>query len=130
MITIHVGDVVAASLAAAGACLACSIPAQTVRKFPLWAYQTYGRGALLLPLLAVMVGTLLVSVAARRPDQQQRRARAGGGRRVPGARAGVGGAALLGQPQAQVLSAGRARAARANAPWGDGFPSPAHADHV
>jgi len=63
MITIHVGDVVAASLAAAGACLACSIPAQTVRKFPLWAYQTYGRGALLLPLLAVMVGTLLVSVA-------------------------------------------------------------------
>ncbi|WP_454764600.1 hypothetical protein [Cupriavidus campinensis] len=63
MITIPVGDVVAASLAAAGACLACSIPAQVVRKFPLWAYQTYGRGALLIPMLAIMVGTMLVSLA-------------------------------------------------------------------
>lgn len=63
MISIHVGDVVAASLSAAGACLVCSIPGQAIRKFPLWAYQTYGRGALLLPLLAVMVGTMLVNLA-------------------------------------------------------------------
>jgi hypothetical protein len=60
---IHLNDVVSASLAAAGACLACSIPTDFLRRFPLWAYRTYGRGALLLPLLAVMVGTLLAGVA-------------------------------------------------------------------
>jgi hypothetical protein len=63
MSMIHLNDVVAASLAAAGACLACSIPADFLRRFPLWAYKTYGRGALLLPLLAVMVGTLIAGVA-------------------------------------------------------------------
>jgi hypothetical protein len=60
---IHLNDVVAASLAAAGACLACSIPPDFLRRFPTWAYKTYGRGALLLPLLAVMVGTMLAGVA-------------------------------------------------------------------
>ena len=59
MSMIHLNDVVAASLAAAGACLACSIPADFLRQFPLWAYKTYGRGALLLPLLAVMVLSLI-----------------------------------------------------------------------
>ncbi|MGO4303805.1 MULTISPECIES: hypothetical protein [unclassified Cupriavidus] len=63
MIHIHAGDVVAASLAAAGACLACSIPADFLRRFPLWAYKTYGRGALLLPLLAMVVGSLLARTA-------------------------------------------------------------------
>ncbi|GAA7754665.1 MAG: hypothetical protein COC14_09915 [Burkholderiaceae bacterium] len=63
MSMIHLNDVVAASLAAAGACLACSIPGDFLRRFPLWAYKTYGRGALLLPLLAVMVGTLIAGVA-------------------------------------------------------------------
>lgn len=56
-------NVVAASLAAAGACLACSIPANFLRRFPLWAYRTYGRGALLLPLLAMVVGSLLARIA-------------------------------------------------------------------
>ena len=56
-------DVVAASLAAAGACLACSIPADFLRRFPLWAFRTYGRGALLLPLLGMMVAALLTRVA-------------------------------------------------------------------
>ena len=63
MSIIHLNDVVAASLAASGACLACSIPTEFLRRFPLWAYKTYGRGALLMPLLAVMVGTLLTGVA-------------------------------------------------------------------
>nr|WP_315594839.1 hypothetical protein [uncultured Cupriavidus sp.] len=63
MSLISLNDVVAASLAAAGACLACSIPADFLRRFPLWAFKTYGRGALLLPLLAMMVGTLLTRIA-------------------------------------------------------------------
>lgn len=63
MSLISLNDVVAASLAAAGACLACSIPANFLRRFPLWAFKTYGRGALLLPLLAMMVGTLLTRIA-------------------------------------------------------------------
>lgn len=60
MFDIHSGDIVAAALAAAGACLACSIPADFVRRFPLWAVQTYGRRALLMPFLAMMVGTWLL----------------------------------------------------------------------
>ena len=63
MSLISLNDVVAASLAAAGACLACSIPADFLRRFPLWAFKTYGRGALLLPLLGMMVGTLLTRIA-------------------------------------------------------------------
>lgn len=63
MSLISLNDVVAASLAAAGACLACSVPANFLRRFPLWAYKTYGRGALLLPLLGMMVATLLTRVA-------------------------------------------------------------------
>ena len=63
MIAIHAGDVVAASLAAAGACLACSIPLDFLRRFPLWAYRTYGRGALLLPVLCMLVTTVLVRLA-------------------------------------------------------------------
>jgi len=63
MSMIHPNDVVAASLAAASACLACSIPADFLRRFPIWAFKAYGRGALLMPLLAVMVGTLLTGVA-------------------------------------------------------------------
>ncbi len=59
MSLISLNDVVSASLAAAGACLACSIPADFLRRFPLWAFRTYGRGALLLPMLAGMVGILL-----------------------------------------------------------------------
>lgn len=60
MIDIHLADVVAASLAAAGACLACSIPADFLRRFPHWAIGTYGRRALLVPFLIMMVGTWLV----------------------------------------------------------------------
>lgn len=63
MIAIHPGDVVAASLAAAGACLACSVPLDFLRRFPLWAYRTYGRGALLLPLLAMLVLPVLARLA-------------------------------------------------------------------
>ncbi len=63
MSLITLNTVVAASLAATGACLVCSIPADFLRKFPLWAYKTYGRGALILPLLAMLVGTLLARVA-------------------------------------------------------------------
>lgn len=63
MIDIHLADVVAASLAAAGACLACSIPPDFLRRFPLWAIQTYGRRALLVPFLVMMVGTWLVRLA-------------------------------------------------------------------
>lgn len=59
MFEIHSGDIVAAALAAAGACLACSIPGDFLRRFPLWAVRTYGRGALLTPFLAMMVGTWL-----------------------------------------------------------------------
>ncbi|WP_432257818.1 hypothetical protein [Cupriavidus sp. TMH.W2] len=59
MFDIHSGDIVAAALAAAGACLACSIPGDFVRRFPLWAVQTYGRRALLMPFLAMMIGTWL-----------------------------------------------------------------------
>jgi hypothetical protein len=63
MIEIHSGDIVAAALAAAGACLACSIPGDFLRKFPLWAVRTYGKGALLLPFLAMTVGTWLFRLA-------------------------------------------------------------------
>lgn len=63
MSLISPNDVVAASLAAAGACAVCSIPANFLRRFPLWAFRTYGRGALLLPLLASLVGVLLARVA-------------------------------------------------------------------
>lgn len=63
MSLISLNDVVSASLAAAGAFLACSIPTDFLRRFPLWAYKTYGRNALLLPLLAMMVGSLLARVA-------------------------------------------------------------------
>ncbi|WP_454711162.1 hypothetical protein [Cupriavidus nantongensis] len=59
MFEIHFGDIVAAALAAAGACLACSIPGDFLRRFPLWAVRTYGRGALLMPFVAMMVGTWL-----------------------------------------------------------------------
>ncbi|WP_434033503.1 hypothetical protein [Cupriavidus sp. a3] len=59
MFEIHSGDIVAAALAAAGACLLCSIPGEFLRRFPLWAVRTYGRGALLMPFLAMMVGTWL-----------------------------------------------------------------------
>ncbi|NSX16353.1 hypothetical protein HTY52_19890 [Cupriavidus taiwanensis] len=59
MFEIHSGDIVAAALAAAGACLACSIPGDFLRRFPLWAVRTYGRGALLMPFVAMMVGTWL-----------------------------------------------------------------------
>ncbi|MDK3022610.1 hypothetical protein QO239_08305 [Cupriavidus taiwanensis] len=59
MFEIHSGDIVAAALAAAGACLACSIPGDFLRRFPLWAVRTYGRGALLMPFMAMMVGTWL-----------------------------------------------------------------------
>lgn len=65
MSLISPNDVVAASLAAAGACLACSIPAQFLRRFPLWAYKTYGRGAVLLPMLGMMVAMLLTRVAVQ-----------------------------------------------------------------
>lgn len=63
MSLISPNDVVAASLAAAGACLACSIPANFLRRFPLWAFKTYGRGALLLPMLAGMVAILITRMA-------------------------------------------------------------------
>ncbi|NUA25294.1 hypothetical protein [Cupriavidus basilensis] len=63
MITIQVGDVVAASLAAAGACLICSIPMAFLRNFPAWALRTYGRRALLVPLLILPVGSWLASLA-------------------------------------------------------------------
>ncbi|GJG96581.1 hypothetical protein [Cupriavidus pauculus] len=63
MSLISPNDVVSAALAAAGACLACSIPTDFLRRFPLWAFKTYGRGALLLPLLAGMVGVLLTRAA-------------------------------------------------------------------
>ncbi|CAG2127597.1 hypothetical protein [Cupriavidus plantarum] len=63
MIAISPGDVVAASLAAAGACLVCSIPLQFLRRFPLWAFRTYGRNALLLPVLGMLVLTVLVRLA-------------------------------------------------------------------
>ncbi|NOV25470.1 hypothetical protein E5S69_18370 [Cupriavidus necator] len=59
MFDIHTGDIVAAALAAAGACLACSIPGDFLRRFPLWAVRSYGRGALLMPFLAMMVATWL-----------------------------------------------------------------------
>ncbi|WP_137925708.1 hypothetical protein [Cupriavidus sp. 2SB] len=63
MSLISPNDVVAASLSAAGACLALSIPANFLRRFPLWAFKTYGRGAILLPLLSAMVAMLLVRIA-------------------------------------------------------------------
>lgn len=63
MITIQVGDVVAASLAAAGACLICSIPMAFLRHFPAWAMRTYGRRALLVPLLIVPVAGWLAGLA-------------------------------------------------------------------
>ncbi|RZT41434.1 hypothetical protein [Cupriavidus agavae] len=63
MSLISPNDVVAASLAAAGACAALSIPADFLRRFPLWAFKTYGRGAILLPLLALMVVMLLTRIA-------------------------------------------------------------------
>ncbi|WP_420993276.1 hypothetical protein ACKI2N_014110 [Cupriavidus sp. 30B13] len=63
MTMIHAGDVVAAALAAAGACLACSIPAAFVRRFPAWALRTYGRRALLVPLLALAATSWLAGLA-------------------------------------------------------------------
>jgi ABC-type multidrug transport system permease subunit len=63
MITIHVEDVVAASLAAAGACLICSIPMTFLRHFPSWALRTYGRRALLVPMLVVPVFGWLAALA-------------------------------------------------------------------
>lgn len=63
MIAISAGDVVAASLAAAGACLVCSVPLDFLRRFPLWAFRTYGRGALLLPMLGLLVVTAIVRLA-------------------------------------------------------------------
>jgi len=60
MFDIHSSDVVAAALAASGACVFCSIPADFVRRFPHWAVRTYGRGALLLPFLVMTVGTWLL----------------------------------------------------------------------
>lgn len=61
MFGIQVGDVVAASLAAAVACLVCSIPRDFVvhllRKFPGWVLRTYGKRALLAPVLALLVAT-------------------------------------------------------------------------
>lgn len=66
MIGIGVGDVVAASLAAAGACLICSIPPDfmqhLVRNFPGWVVRTYGRSALLMSLLTVLVVGRLVGL--------------------------------------------------------------------
>jgi len=63
MIDIHSADVVAAALAAAGACLALAIPRDFLlhflRRFPAWAVGHYGRGALLLPFLFMTVGTWL-----------------------------------------------------------------------
>lgn len=68
MIEIHSGDVVAASLAAAGACLALAIPRDFLlrffRDFPTWAVGHYGRGALLLPFLVMTVGTWLFRLTA------------------------------------------------------------------
>jgi len=63
MTMIDVGDVVAASLAAAGACLVCSIPAAFLRRFPAWALRTYGRRALLAPLLTLAVASWLAGLA-------------------------------------------------------------------
>ncbi len=60
MIEIHSADIVAAALAAAGACLALAIPREFVRRFPGWALTYYGRRVLLLPLLAMTVGTWLL----------------------------------------------------------------------
>jgi hypothetical protein len=63
MFDIHSGDIVAAALAASGACLLCAIPGEFLRRFPHWAVRTYGRGALLLPFLAMTVGTWLFRLA-------------------------------------------------------------------
>lgn len=60
---IHIGDVVAASLAAAGACLICSIPLGFLRRFPAWALQTYGRRALMVPALSLPVASWLAGLA-------------------------------------------------------------------
>lgn len=67
MLGIGLGDVVAASLAAAGACLVCSIPpgfvAHLLRHFPGWVLRTYGRRALITPLLAILVIGRIVGMA-------------------------------------------------------------------
>ncbi|KAA0181164.1 hypothetical protein [Cupriavidus cauae] len=65
MIGIGLGDVVAASLAAAGACLICSIPRDFVghlRNFPGWVMRTYGRRALVIPVLVMLVVGRLVEL--------------------------------------------------------------------
>ncbi|MDF3834508.1 hypothetical protein P3W85_16320 [Cupriavidus basilensis] len=63
MTMIQAGDIVAAALAAAGACLVCSIPLDFLRPFPAWALRTYGRRALLVPLLIPLVGSWLLGLA-------------------------------------------------------------------
>ncbi|MBO4119695.1 hypothetical protein EM868_06105 [Cupriavidus gilardii] len=66
MFGIGLGDVVAASLAAAGACLICSIPRDFVghllRNFPGWVMRTYGRRALVIPVLVMLVIGRLVEL--------------------------------------------------------------------
>jgi hypothetical protein len=69
MMGIELADVVAASLAAAGACLVCSIPRDFVRHllhhFPGWVLRTYGRRSLVTPLLVLMVGGRLLGLALK-----------------------------------------------------------------
>ncbi|MBY4898210.1 hypothetical protein [Cupriavidus sp. AU9028] len=66
MFGIGVGDVVAASLAAAGACLVCSIPrdflAHFLRNFPAWVLRTYGKRSLVTPILTVLVIGRLIAL--------------------------------------------------------------------
>jgi hypothetical protein len=69
MIAIDVNDVVAASLAAAGACLILSIPrafmVHLMREFPGWVVRTYGKGALALPVLGFIVLARIVMLAVQ-----------------------------------------------------------------
>lgn len=66
---IGVNDVVAASLAAAGACLICSIPraflAHLMREFPGWVVRTYGKRALALPVLGFVVLARIAMLAVQ-----------------------------------------------------------------
>lgn len=67
MIGFGLGDVVAASLAAAGACLVCSIPRDFLghlRHFPGWVMRTYGRRALITPVLTVLVIARLIELVS------------------------------------------------------------------